>query len=419
MTTTQPAFVKPTLDGQRIEYLDILRGIAILCIYVANIGFFSGDWFFSKEDRIPSTLLPTDGWLDFLCYTFIDGKFYTVFSLLFGIGCIIQYNSLKLKKISFNSFFLKRMFWLLVFGLIHLIVFWAGDILTLYALLGFTLIWFVEWSNKKLLLWGIILQFIPIFNWVIIHYWGLNYPDVFRSAIVQYWEYFGFPTIMQQEVKYPNLQYIFLNESWRDFFVMNPGNALFRIFLILEEGRIFKVLGIFLIGLWSGRQILHNNLLDNKILLKKIVWWGIGIGLPFSLFRTYIEFYLKGSAEIWAFIHTISYAIGTVPLAVGISALIALNIRPQMQILKWFSPVGKMAFSNYIFQTLISICIFYGVGFQWAGKLGYTYIILICLLVFTLQILISTWWLKRFRFGPLEWLWRSCTYWRIQPFKRW
>jgi uncharacterized protein len=128
--------LKPIASIDRIDFLDILRGMSIFFIFTANIPFFSGLWFFEPESSIREINWASDEIVRFIHYVFVDGKFYSIFSLLFGIGCVIQYNNATSKGKSFVSFFNKRMFWLLIFGLIHLFLFWAGDILTLYALLG-------------------------------------------------------------------------------------------------------------------------------------------------------------------------------------------------------------------------------------------------------------------------------------------
>ncbi len=172
---------------------------------------------------------------------------------------------------------------------------------------------------------------------------------------------------------------------------------------------MFKVLGIFLIGLWTGRKILTEDLLNNIKFLKKVALYGICIGLPVSAFRSYIEFF-SNQDLFWSFLNTLSYAFGTVPLAMGYTALLALMYKKKVKFLHWFAPVGKTALSNYIFQTFISITLFYGIGFNLAGKFGITVIMGITLLIFILQIFMSNWWLKHFRFGPLEWIWRQATY---------
>jgi uncharacterized protein len=191
------------------------------------------------------------------------------------------------------------------------------------------------------------------------------------------------------------------------FFQNQPRKCLHPYCEDLNEGRPFKVLGIFLIGLWAGRKIISENLLGNVSLLRKIALWGICIGLPLNIFRTYIEFFKDGDG--WDFTTTIVYAFGTVPLALGYAALLALQYQKNPAFLRLFEPVGKMALTNYISQTIIAITIFYGIGFGLAGKLGYTIIFGIALSVFILQIVISTLWLQKFKQGPVEWFWRWTT----------
>ena len=150
MKNNQNQVVQPIKDEDRIIYLDILRGIAIFFIFSANIVYFSGHFDFPKENRLASTLFIFDEYLDYILYALVDGKFYSLFSLLFGIGCAIQYQNLIKRNKPFAPFFRRRMFWLLVFGLIHLHFFWLGDILTLYALLGFVLILFVDFIENSI-----------------------------------------------------------------------------------------------------------------------------------------------------------------------------------------------------------------------------------------------------------------------------
>jgi len=401
--------LQPVTKEERIDFLDIIRGIAIFFIFAANIIYFSGFFFFPEDGHIPFTDLAIDPYIDFISFTLIDGKFYSIFSLLFGIGCAIQFNKLNKYSKPFAPFFRRRMFWLLIIGLIHLCLFWLGDILTLYALLGFVLIWFVNMSNKKLITWAIILILIPLVNWFIIHVANFNYPMHLYQINTKYAENMGFKMVEWQGVMRFDMQAYLLNEDIIEFFKMNLGNAFIRIGNILREGRIFKVLGIFLLGVWAGRKIINEDLLNNTKFLKKVALWGVCIGLPISIFRTYIEFF-SGPELIWNFLNTLSYAFGTVPLAMGYAALLALIYRKGYKLLYWFAPVGKTALSNYIFQTFIAITIFYGIGFGYTGKFGITFIMGITLTIFIFQIVMSTWWLKHFKFGPLEWIWRQLTY---------
>ncbi|MFK7831946.1 MAG: DUF418 domain-containing protein [Winogradskyella sp.] len=401
--------LKPISNLDRIEFLDILRGISIFFIFTANISFFAGFWFFDADSSIREISWASDELLRYVHYVLVDGKFYSIFSLLFGIGCVIQYNNAISKGKSFVSFFRKRMFWLLVIGLIHLVVFWAGDILTLYALLGFGLIWFVDKSNRTLLITASILILMPIANLAFMSVAEWPYPKPVFDLQTEIYAYFNMPLIEIDGALSGDFQAYILNNNVLDFFKMNLGNTFLRIGMILLEGRIFKVFGIFLIGIWAGRKILNDNLLTNKSFLKKVFWIGLLFGLPFNLMRGYLEFYADDAA-INTFLHTICYALGTIPLALSIAAGIALLCLNGNRFLKLFSSVGKTALTCYLLHTFAGIIIFYGIGFQLTGKYGFTIVMLIAILVFAVQVISSRIWLKYFEYGPMEWVWRKLMY---------
>ena len=133
MTTTDQ--LSPTSAINRIHYLDALRGIAVFFIFTANIPYLSGYFCFRNSQSLPWATFKFDEIFEAILHTLVDGKFYTIFSLLFGIGFTIQYENLKKRGLPFKPFFRRRMFWLMIFGGLHLSLIWMGDILTLYAIL--------------------------------------------------------------------------------------------------------------------------------------------------------------------------------------------------------------------------------------------------------------------------------------------
>ena len=409
MTTTNQNQVLPLRKENRIDFLDVMRGIAIFCIFTANIPYLSGYFDLGKETAANGIVLPTDQWIGIILHTIVDGKFYTIFSLLFGIGITIQYENLKSKNQSFAAFFKKRMFWLFVIGSIHLSFFWIGDILSLYAVLGFGLLFFIETENKKLIKWAIVLLLLPILNTILIHYFNIDYPRIFLEINAKIIRFFHLESQEFMGLAGTNWTAMIKNENLLTFFEINISNIFERIFYLLMEGRPFKVFGIFLIGIWFGRKIIHSNLLYNNTLLKKIALYGFLIGLPISISRTFFEITNDGSLKS-ELLTTISYALGTVPLALGYFAGLALLYQKRKSFLNYFAPVGKMALSNYLFETLIAITLFYSVGFGMAGKFGFTIIIAIVILIFICQILLSKLWLRHFKFGPIEWIWRQLAY---------
>ncbi len=399
----------PINSSNRIIFLDILRGLAILFIFIANCYTFSGWW--SIPDDITSQMNGSqiNSILKQLTAVFIDGKWYSIFSILFGIGFVIQYENAQAKNQSFPAFFSKRMFGLLFFGLIHLFFLWVGDILTLYALTGFILIYFRNHGNKQLLIWSGVLLLMPVVHLLLMIGFDNFYPLLILNKLETYFLYHKIPfeVVDGQFDLYAFAKTWIESNTWKDFFTINFGMPLMRTLRILMEGRIFKVLACFLIGIWTGRMILKNDILQNKSLLKKIAVFGFLIGIPMNILLAVAK---TQSGQYWTIINFVSYAFGVVPLACAYVASLALLLNSGHKYLSIFAPVGQMAMSNYIFQTIISILIFYGVGLGLAFKTPLWQVLLIVLLIYLLQIIFSTVWLRHFRFGPLEWLWRMMTY---------
>jgi uncharacterized protein len=268
----------PVPKKERILYLDILRGIAILFIFLANIKILSGVFFMSDAEKLAMKTATLDYILRVFEFIFIDGKFYSVFSILFGIGFAVQYQRMKKDDSIFVPFFLKRMSGLLLIGGLHVFLLWLGDILTLYALLGFLLIFFRHFSNKKLLIWAVVLLVMPVFHWLIMYFTNTFYPG---NLAGRFFELAG--RILSKETTEGigsdfSLPAYFTITNFKTWIEINLVMPLLRLSRILMEGRAFKVLALFLIGVYAGRQILENNLLSNTRMLKIIMLWGLRIG---------------------------------------------------------------------------------------------------------------------------------------------
>jgi uncharacterized protein len=401
----------PVKVTDRILYLDILRGIAILFIFLANITYLSGTAFYSEELASAFSTAWLDHALEILFYTLIDGKFYSIFSILFGIGFVVQYNSVMKSQRPFVPFFTRRMLGLLLIGGFHLVFIWPGDILTLYALLGFVLILFRNFNDKRLLRWAAVLLILPIVHWCAMYFSGIYYPIALFKFVSEQAAPLGLITPESMGTDSPRYYpgATIALENFSVWFQMQVKLPAFRLGMILMEGRIFKVLALFLIGIWAGRQILDKNVLENTSFLKKVTLWGFAIGLPFSILRSLVEF---GSfrGDVLDFLYFVFYALGVVPLACGYAAGIALIVISKPKALAWFAPVGRSALSNYLFQSVIAIFIFYGIGLGFTRQFGFSTVVAIALAIFAWQVLFSTIWLRYFRFGPVEWVWRQLTY---------
>lgn len=310
--------IRPVSGKDRILFLDVLRGLAIFFIFIANTPMFLGSAFYPAELKESFASYPIDYWVDMFVLVFVGGKFYSIFALLFGIGLVVQQRSTARNGI-------------------------------------------------------------PLSDWM-----GTG-----------------------QEMADP-LTILAISDFWL-FFKLNLISPLIRIGDLLFDGRIFKVLAMFLIGIWAGRNIFEKDLLNNVPFLKKIVLWGFAIGVPANIMRAVIQQGDFGEAT-GTLLGFLMYAIGVAPLACAYAAGIALWVKSKPSHLSWVAPVGKTALTNYLFQTVISITIYYGVGFGLSGNIGSSVGTLIALCIFAFQVMMSTMWLKKYQYGPVEWLWRKMTY---------
>lgn len=393
------SLVKPQ---KRYIILDSLRGLALLGICLANFPEFS---LYTFLDSTAQEAMPTAG-IDtvvrYLQYIFIDGKFYTLFSLLFGIGfSIILSNSAQNNRNGIAIFY-RRMSVLFLIGLFHLLFLWAGDILILYAFMGFFLPLFRNVSDKKLLIFASVLLLFPIAIDAGVEIFGWN----FAAPAISATEYFhgkagidahNFPVWLVEE------------QSYIDVLKFNLAGSFIRMQEFIDGNRVFKVLGLFLLGLYIGRKGIYANLIENKASLKKVMKYGLIIGFPTSILYAWSA---MNAHPIGLAGHSAIYTVSVVPLSFAyISAICLWYIKnPERSIFKVFAAPGRMALTNYLMQSVFGMIIFYGIGFELGARTGLIYVVLIATAVFSIQIIYSYLWLHYNRFGPLEWGWRMLTY---------
>ncbi len=394
----------------------MLRGIAILGIFLNNIFGFTGYGFFTTEHKQAFSTYPTDSIVSFLQTWFIEGKFYSLFSLLFGIGFSIILIRNEQKGVNAIRVFYRRLSVLLLFGAMHIFLLWEGDILLLYALIGFILPLFRKCSDKALLIWAVGLILSPILIDAI-------------KVVVQ-----GTPGVFLQKIaeaidKGNGLP---IDDSWRTY-LFKEGSGwhewrnwqesafFYRFQSLLDSNRIPKVLGMFLIGFYVGRKMMYQNLQEYKSLFKKLMLWGFVIGIP-ACFAT--AWFAEDGKNVyqspWGLLDSFFYAIGVVPLCLAyVSAVCLYWIKTRGQNwLQIFAPVGRMALTNYLLQSVVAISIFYGAGLGWGQEMGPVYFIPIAIGIYILQIIFSHAWFRYFQYGPLEWIWRQMTYGKRLPLKK-
>ncbi|MDR1407383.1 MAG: DUF418 domain-containing protein [Tannerella sp.] len=393
----------PVGTNERFPILDILRGIALAGICLANFPEFALYTFQKKEVVEAMPTAGIDHVIKYLQYLFIDGKFYSLFSILFGTGFSIILSKSLQKHTNGLAFFYRRMAVLTVIGFLHLMFIWSGDILVLYALLGMLLPLFRNMSNRKLLIAAGALILFPIVMDAV-KVLSDNRFDPAAPAI-RATQYFN----LKNGITDDNFGVWLLHaESYSDVFKFLISGAFIRIQEFAEGNRIFKVLGLFILGLYIGRNRIYAHLADYKTLLKKIRLYGFAFGLPLSVFYAWNA----NGHPLGLVAYSVGYAVSVVPLSLAYMSAIGLWYlrRRELKLFKIVAASGRMALTNYIGQSVFGIFIFYGTGLGLGATMGLVYVEWIAAGVFTLQMICSYVWMRYMRFGPLEWIWRTLTY---------
>jgi len=384
----------PTDVRERHLILDVLRGVALLGIALANFPEFSLWTFLSGSEQAAMPTAETDRIVRFLQYLLVDGKFYTIFSLLFGIGF-----SLILVRHG-RRLFIRRMLLLVGIGFLHLMFIWSGDILLLYAIGGLLLALFTSITDKTLLTTAIALILIPVGLDGLTEFCGFDFAAPFYEA---WWN-----SATEQGINESNFATWLLDaDSYEEMFAFLIQGAHERIWEFVSGHRLPKVLGLFILGYLAGKHRLYARL--KELPLKQTYYTSLLLGFPSSLCYAWSATH----DHPWGLtVHSLLYAISVIPMAsVYITAVCLLCLRhADAKIFRWMAAPGRMALTNYISQSLIGVGLFYGIGLGLGTSFGLVYIEITALVVFAFQIICSCLWLRQFRFGPLEWLWRIFTY---------
>ena len=409
MIERQQPSAGPVGERERIAELDVLRGLALFGVLAINFNGIVGPGFGMTEAQ--AAALPTatlDYYTNWIVRWLMSDKANTVFATLFGLGFYLQMQR-GTGKPGFERRYARRLLWLLLFGILNMFFLWPWDILHLYAIAGFLLFAMRGLSTRALVLFGVAaaLYSDKLHEWVI-DFLALPLPnsDSFRT---------GSAILHRQEVMnsgdYPAIVTHWAGFTWYDWL----GSTMMLAFIVYALGR-------FALGAAIGRSGILDGIERFVPLLRKIAWIGIPAGLAFG---AVVRLMFTGAISDDDTIKTIGSALrspAALILAAGYCAgvVLALSKGWGRRLFGPFGAVGRMALTNYLAQGLIYAFVITGVGPGLAldGKLGSFTVLLICIAFFAFQIFFSHWWLARYRFGPMEWLWRALTYGERPQFRR-
>lgn len=438
-TISHPTIVAPVAETSRLKVLDALRGVALLGILLMNIPYFSMPDYFSESFR--NDPMNVNFWVNAVISVFFEGKMRAMFGMIFGAGILLFVSKKEQNGQPVHGLFYRRMFWLVLFGLIHAhLILWIGDILYLYGICGM-IVYLFRNVSAKYLVWAVPLVAVLDFTMNTVFYQDLrakrldyvaavtaqkeNKPltDAQTKALTA-WRQVEKTMIPNREDAKANTvkmksDYTTVGSYLRPISIeWQTKNLPFELWdsiaLMLLGLALFK--WGFLTGNWSN---------DDYWKVLKI---GYGIGLPLVMYSFYYGFLNFSTLEAnlarmervpinWV---SLIYPFQRILLVMAhASALILLYKSGKIQgLFRRLEAVGQMAFTNYISHSIICTLFFFGYGLNYFAELDYYQIYFVALAIWIFQLIVSPIWLKYFLFGPLEWVWRSLTYWKMQPFKR-
>lgn len=401
--------VTPISPFEGVTSLDVLRGCAVLGILIMNIQSYAMIGAAYINPTAYGDLSGLNKWVWIVSHVFGDQKFMTLFSIMFGAGIVLMSGRAEEKERRAAGLHYRRIFWLFVIGMMHAYLLWYGDILVTYAVCAILVFLLRKLSPPKLLLTGLVVLAVPallywLFGWST-QFWPPESVEGLRLS----WKP-GAEAIAKEITAYQG--------GWLDQMAQRAPTAFwFQTFLFLIF-QSWRAGGLMLVGM----ALLKWGVLTAQRpprFYRTMLAAGFVIGLPVVIYGATRNFTAGWSLDYsmffgWQFNYWGSLFMASAYVGV---VMRACQTKPLERFTRPFAAVGRLALSNYLLQTLICTTIFYGHGFGLFGKVERAGQVLIVLAIWVVQLIVSPIWLRYFRFGPAEWLWRSLTYWKIQPMR--
>ena len=380
---------------ERLGVVDALRGFALLAIVLLhNLEHYN---LFFMPENVPAWLQTIDKYAWDTIFFLFAGKAYATFSLLFGFSFYIQFHNAEKRGIDFRGRFAWRMCLLLLFAQLHAL-FYNGDILLLYAVVGFALIPVCKLKDKTVFWIALILLLQP-------YEWGRAIYALINPDYVAVTGHF-IPYAMRAEAATANGSFFDVLQS-----NIIDGQLYSNIWQV-ENGRLFQTAALFMFGMLLGRRKYLIKSEESVRFWKRMLIGAVIAFIPLYCLRIFVpDFITDSSALIPYNIAVPSYAnFAFMVILVSLFTLLWFKKETGYRSQSLLIPYGRMSLTNYISQSVMGVTIYYGFGLSMYKYAGATASLLIALLIFTVQLVFSRWWLVRHRQGPLEFLWRKGTW---------
>ena len=423
----------PVSAAERLQSLDTLRGIAVMGILVMNVYAFAMPLaaYYNPLVMGGSDALNLGTW--FFTHLFFDQKFMSIFSMLYGAGLVMMMNRAEARDAAFTPVFFRRSGWLIVLGMLHGYFIWFGDILFHYALMGMIVFLLRKASPGKLI--AVACVMLPVT--LLINFGSSFYVEELQAEAA------GIEQQLAQGAALDDAEQQKL-EEWRAIRpVFAPNEEDIAAEVAAYRGSYVDALAhrapfvafmqinltpVFVVWRVGGLMLLGMALMKLGILsgdrstdfYRRMAVFGYGLGLPLAILSAVMLETHRFDPLFVARYGGIPNYFGSILVAMGHIGAVLLIVRSGAlrAVVSRFAAVGRMALSNYLAQSLIMTSLFYGYGLGLYGAVPRVWQQALVVVVIALQLLVSTWWIKRFHFGPAEWLWRSLTYGQRQPMRR-
>lgn len=423
----------PVPGTERITAIDTLRGVAVLGILVMNIYGFAMPFMGYNNPLMYGGVEWYNLGTWFATHIVFDQKFMTIFSMLFGGGLVIMWERATARGAPFGRIYYRRQFWLLLIGALHAYLIWFGDILFHYALMGMFVYLFRKLQPKTLIIIAcFMLPVAPLLSFgssVYIAKLGVQVEEVEAQieagetpteeqlAAKQEWDEMA-PFIspgqeeLEKDLSVYRSDYGSILEFRAPMVVMMQTQATLFFILWRVGGLMLLGMALMKLGVLSGK---HDAAFYRRMLVI-----GYGLGLPVMLFSAYSLSAHQWDGQYQFRIGMVPNYIGSILVAMGHIAAVMLIVKRGLfsALMARCTAVGRMALSNYLMHSIVLTTIFYGYGLGLYGTIPRIWQMAFVAGLLGFQLWLSPIWLDRFRFGPVEWLWRSLTYWRRQPMRR-